>query len=356
MITISHIDAGSRALLHRIRAHLRSLAISLLGLAILSGCSVPEIPGIHRLDIQQGNVVTQDMLARLEPGMTKRRVRFVLGTPLIADAFRSDRWDYIYTFKTGTDRPIQRTISVFFADDRLARLEGDIQASIGVASAAPERTDQIVKVTGPRKSEGLFDVINPFDSRRVTPKAKPEDASPSVDKQSAEEQEQPTTETTAAVAPEAQTATNDEARAQPSPNETKPAESGSWWDRVTGSDTEQPKAPEDGAASGADKTADVAPTSNSDSMATPKVTPKAAVAAENPDSPTAQDSPTQPSESVATSDQAAEPVEGQPKVQDREQADGGFFARIRQRFKLPEVPSGLIKPPSEAPVDEPGDG
>ena len=52
---------------------------------VLGACSLSELPGLYRIDIQQGNVVTQEMLAQLEPGMDKRRVRFVLGTPLVAD-------------------------------------------------------------------------------------------------------------------------------------------------------------------------------------------------------------------------------------------------------------------------------
>ena len=99
--------------------------------------------------------------------MTKRRVRFVLGTPLIADAFRTDRWDYVYTFKTGTNRAMQRTISVFFENDRLTRLEGDIQASGIGPMPKPERTDQVVTVTGPRKSDGLLDSLNPLGGRKT---------------------------------------------------------------------------------------------------------------------------------------------------------------------------------------------
>ena len=77
------------------------------------------------MDIQQGNVVTQDMIARLEPGMTRNQVRFTLGTPLVVDPFRGDRWDYVFLYaKQGTVTE-QRRIVVVFKNDRLARIEGD---------------------------------------------------------------------------------------------------------------------------------------------------------------------------------------------------------------------------------------
>lgn len=89
----------------------------------LAGCG-PLAP--YRIDIQQGNFVSQDMVAQLKPGMTKDQVRFVLGTPLVTDIFHAERWDYVYVL----DRPgrprVQRRLSVFFEDGRLARLDGDV--------------------------------------------------------------------------------------------------------------------------------------------------------------------------------------------------------------------------------------
>ena len=65
----------------------------------LGACqSVPMLPGLapYHIDIQQGNVLTQDMVAKLKPGMTRHQVRFVMGTPPITDPFHEDRWDYVY--------------------------------------------------------------------------------------------------------------------------------------------------------------------------------------------------------------------------------------------------------------------
>ena len=108
---------------------------SLLFLVLLSlaGCkqlSVPTLPGLgaYRIEIQQGNVVTQEMLDKLQPGMTRNQVRFVLGTPLIVDPFRNDRWDYVYTLNKGGSRIEQRQLKVYFKDDKMERYEGDIVA------------------------------------------------------------------------------------------------------------------------------------------------------------------------------------------------------------------------------------
>lgn len=86
------------------------------------------LPGLtpYRIDIQQGNYVTQDMLDKVKPGMSKAQVRFALGTPLIVDAFHSDRWDYVYELKKKGRIVEHRRMVVQFADDKLVRIEGDV--------------------------------------------------------------------------------------------------------------------------------------------------------------------------------------------------------------------------------------
>jgi outer membrane protein assembly factor BamE len=96
---------------------------------LVAGCkSVPMLPGIspHKIDIQQGNYVTQDMVAKLKPGMTRSQVRFALGTPLVADPFHNDRWDYVYLMQKRGRVVEQRRIVVVFKDDQLVRIEGDV--------------------------------------------------------------------------------------------------------------------------------------------------------------------------------------------------------------------------------------
>lgn len=80
----------------------------------------------YRIDIQQGNFVSQEMVAQLKRGMTKEQVRFVLGTPLVADIFHVDRWDYVYLLDRPGQPRVQRRLAVYFAEDKLARLDGDV--------------------------------------------------------------------------------------------------------------------------------------------------------------------------------------------------------------------------------------
>ena len=102
--------------------------ISLLATA-LAGCSGQNVPFVYKIDIPQGNIVTQEMLSQLKRGMDKQRVTYIMGTPLLMDVFHQDRWDYLYSFKPGRGEREQRRISLFFQDGRLDRIEGDIKTS-----------------------------------------------------------------------------------------------------------------------------------------------------------------------------------------------------------------------------------
>lgn len=106
------------------------LAAALLATAF-SGCSwVPRPISEYKIDIQQGNVLTQDMVAQLRPGLTKDQVRFILGTPVLMDMFHANRWDYVYRLQKGSTGEVEmRKFSTFFdADDRLVRVAGDVVA------------------------------------------------------------------------------------------------------------------------------------------------------------------------------------------------------------------------------------
>lgn len=108
----------------------------ILALLLIAGCkqmpqiSVPTLPGLGplKIEIQQGNVITKEMLAKLQPGMTRNQVRFVLGTPLMVDPFRTNRWDYIYSMRKRGEMVEHRQLKVFFEDDKMVRFEGDIVA------------------------------------------------------------------------------------------------------------------------------------------------------------------------------------------------------------------------------------
>src|SRR5690606_34738225 len=81
----------------------------------------------YRPDVQQGNWITAEQVAQLQPGMTREQVRFILGTPTLQDVFRTDRWDYPYYNKPGYGKEEDRQFTVWFEGDTLVRWEGDDQ-------------------------------------------------------------------------------------------------------------------------------------------------------------------------------------------------------------------------------------
>ncbi len=99
-------------------------------LPLVAACSsAPDITSRltpYRIDVRQGNYVTQEMVAQLKPGLSKDQVRFILGTPLVTDLFHADRWDYVYRFQPGHGEGQQRRLIVYFAEGKLARVSGDV--------------------------------------------------------------------------------------------------------------------------------------------------------------------------------------------------------------------------------------
>ncbi|HET9046832.1 MAG TPA: outer membrane protein assembly factor BamE [Casimicrobiaceae bacterium] len=110
---------------------LRGIALALAATAI-AGCQTIEtyMPvvqqlGVYKIDINQGNYLSQDMVDRLQVGMSRQQVRATLGTPLVTSAFRDSRWDYVYEFTRQGKVREHRQFTVYFADEKLARWEGD---------------------------------------------------------------------------------------------------------------------------------------------------------------------------------------------------------------------------------------
>lgn len=83
----------------------------------------------YKLDIPQGNVITQEMVDKLKPGMTRSQVRFVLGTPLVVDPFRSNRWDFVYALQKGGKVVESRRVTILFDGDVLQAIEGNVVAA-----------------------------------------------------------------------------------------------------------------------------------------------------------------------------------------------------------------------------------
>ena len=134
---------------------------------VLAGCS--GRPGLllpnlkpYKIDIQQGNYVTQEMMARVKPGMSSSQVRFALGTPLIIDPFHKDRWDYVYLYQKEGKVTEHRRIIVVFKDDKLVRIEGDVVA-------APAKPDSAAKGPAAQNSAAKGGPA----AQKETPKAAP---------------------------------------------------------------------------------------------------------------------------------------------------------------------------------------
>jgi outer membrane protein assembly factor BamE len=128
----------------------------LLLLPFLAACSnTPQITSYlspYRIDVRQGNLVTQEMVAQLKPGQTRDQVRFILGSPLVADMFHVDRWDYVYRFRPGRGESQQRNLAVFFQDNKLTRVTGDVVAEDGSKDAAPRPAAQVIEIPAPAAS------------------------------------------------------------------------------------------------------------------------------------------------------------------------------------------------------------
>ena len=107
---------------------MRILLLGLLALS-LSACSL-----LYRLPTRQGNVIDQRDLAKLQVGMTRDQVKYVMGTPVAGNPFRDDRWDYFGYYKSPRGEVTTRTVSLYFdSGNRLSKMEGIEQAAAGKA-------------------------------------------------------------------------------------------------------------------------------------------------------------------------------------------------------------------------------
>lgn len=103
-----------------------------LTLALISACGFVGFPGVYKIDVEQGNIITQEIVDQLKPGMSRRQVRFILGTPLVEDTFNEERWDYVYVKRNGLDVISESRLQVQFDGDALQDVTGDfIPAAFG---------------------------------------------------------------------------------------------------------------------------------------------------------------------------------------------------------------------------------
>lgn len=94
-------------------------------MVFLTACGNLGFPGVYRIDIEQGNIVTQEMVDQLEAGMNQRQVRFIMGTPLVEDSFNKSRWDYPYIIRNGEKVIREARVTMHFEDARLANVTGE---------------------------------------------------------------------------------------------------------------------------------------------------------------------------------------------------------------------------------------
>jgi outer membrane protein assembly factor BamE len=125
--------------------------VSLLFAALLAACSTsPEDRSwiTYRIDVRQGNMITQDMAAQLKMGQTKDQVRFILGTPLVADMFHADRWDYVYRFQPGRigSDPERRHLVVLFEKGKLVGVGGDVIAFGEKVDTPPKPATRVIDI------------------------------------------------------------------------------------------------------------------------------------------------------------------------------------------------------------------
>ncbi len=114
--------------------HARRLFIA-ISLMLVAGCQYFQFPGVHKIDIQQGNIVTQEMIDQLKPGMSQRQVRYIMGTPLIEDTFNPNRWDYFYSMIPARGEPTKERLSIYFDGESLSHFSGDFAPTAAQAES-----------------------------------------------------------------------------------------------------------------------------------------------------------------------------------------------------------------------------
>ena len=150
----------------------------LAGLSVAS-CSMilNNLPGVYTVDVQQGNIVDQAMIDQLRPGMSKRQVLFIMGSPMLKDTFHDDRWEYLYSNQPGGEPRQQKRISLYFKDDNIVGLQGDFKPS--KLPVLKPSTDVTVDVPKRNLDESLWGTISAWfnaDTTEVKSGAEPEAA------------------------------------------------------------------------------------------------------------------------------------------------------------------------------------
>ena len=122
---------------------LRSLLLA--AVVTVAGCSWAPTWGVYKIDVNQGNFVTQDVAEKLRVGQTKSQVRVLLGTPLVADAFHANRWDYIYRFESSGRVRDDHRLTIHFQDDKVVKWSNDEMPVAPIRGYAGDTHDGVVR-------------------------------------------------------------------------------------------------------------------------------------------------------------------------------------------------------------------
>jgi outer membrane protein assembly factor BamE len=145
--------------------------LALHAFASLSACA-GKLPLVYRVPVQQGNVITVEMLQELELGMDRRKVSFILGTPLIIDAFHQERWDYFYSYEPSNSKRVQQRASLFFEADRLTRIDANINSKLAFHTVT--EASENVLIVPKQKKGGFFAALTPGFLKKEEEAAKQE--------------------------------------------------------------------------------------------------------------------------------------------------------------------------------------
>ncbi|MGB2247386.1 MAG: outer membrane protein assembly factor BamE [Alcanivorax sediminis] len=121
-------------------------------LMVLGGCSSLRFPGVYRIDIPQGNFVTEDMLSKLQPGMSPEQVRFALGAPTLIDPFTPNVWFYPMTYRPGKGDKVSQKIAVYFDGGVYSRYEGEVVDDFKAKTSG--RNDRELQQKAEERQEG----------------------------------------------------------------------------------------------------------------------------------------------------------------------------------------------------------
>ena len=157
--------------------------LSLLTSLTLVSCStiLNHLPGVYKLEIQQGNIIDQAMIDQLQPAMNKRQVVYIMGSPMLDNVFHKNRRDYLYSNQPSGEDRVQKQVSLFFENDQIVSIQGDFRP--GATSAIKPSIETTVDVPKRDLDKTLWEKITGlfgYDGISDAPKAVKEDSKPSA--------------------------------------------------------------------------------------------------------------------------------------------------------------------------------